>query len=312
MQRWLKEATPEVPPMLVLDENNNPVPLVDLQGRFRSEIDEIGGKYVKNEYYNEGEAPEKSVDVELAIKLKEENKAFKVEKYVHSYPHCWRTDKPVLYYPLDSWFIKITQVKDRMHELNTTINWKPKATGEGRFGNWLQNANDWNLSRSRYWGIPLPIWRTEDGKEECIIGSVEELKVAMIRSVEAGFMQADLFEDFEVGNMSEENYDKVDLHKNVVDAIVLVSPSGKPMKREADLIDVWFDSGAMPYAQWHYPFENKEFIDRRETYPADYIAEGVDQTRGWFYTLHAIGTLVFDSVTYKNVVSNGLVLDKRS
>ena len=305
-----KEATPEVPPMLVLDENNNPVPLVDLQGRFRSEIDEIGGKYVKNEYYNEGEAPEKSVDVELAIKLKEENKAFKVEKYVHSYPHCWRTDKPVLYYPLDSWFIKITQVKDRMHELNTTINWKPKATGEGRFGNWLQNANDWNLSRSRYWGIPLPIWRTEDGKEECIIGSVEELKVAMIRSVEAGFMQADLFEDFEVGNMSEENYDKVDLHKNVVDAIVLVSPSGKPMKREADLIDVWFDSGAMPYAQWHYPFENKEFIDRRETYPADYIAEGVDQTRGWFYTLHAIGTLVFDSVTYKNVVSNGLVLDK--
>lgn len=310
MQRWLKEATPEVPPMLVLDENNNPVPLVDLQGRFRSEIDEIGGKYVKNEYYNEGEAPEKSVDVELAIKLKEENKAFKVEKYVHSYPHCWRTDKPVLYYPLDSWFIKITQVKDRMHELNTTINWKPKATGEGRFGNWLQNANDWNLSRSRYWGIPLPIWRTEDGKEECIIGSVEELKVAMIRSVEAGFMQADLFEDFEVGNMSEENYDKVDLHKNVVDAIVLVSPSGKPMKREADLIDVWFDSGAMPYAQWHYPFENKEFIDRRETYPADYIAEGVDQTRGWFYTLHAIGTLVFDSVTYKNVVSNGLVLDK--
>lgn len=208
-----KEATPEVPPMLVLDENNNPVPLVDLQGRFRSEIDEIGGKYVKNEYYNEGEAPEKSVDVELAIKLKEENKAFKVEKYVHSYPHCWRTDKPVLYYPLDSWFIKITQVKDRMHELNTTINWKPKATGEGRFGNWLQNANDWNLSRSRYWGIPLPIWRTEDGKEECIIGSVEELKVAMIRSVEAGFMQADLFEDFEVGNMSEENYDKVDLHK---------------------------------------------------------------------------------------------------
>lgn len=305
-----KEATPEVPPMLVLDENNNPVPLVDLQGRFRSEIDEIGGKYVKNEYYNEGEAPEKSVDVELAIKLKEENKAFKVEKYVHSYPHCWRTDKPVLYYPLDSWFIKITQVKDRMHELNTTINWKPKATGEGRFGNWLQNANDWNLSRSRYWGIPLPIWRTEDGKEECIIGSVEELKVAMIRSVEAGFMQADLFEDFEVGNMSEENYDKVDLLKNVVDAIVLVSPSGKPMKREADLIDVWFDSGAMPYAQWHYPFENKEFIDRRETYPADYIAEGVDQTRGWFYTLHAIGTLVFDSVTYKNVVSNGLVLDK--
>ncbi|ETN94543.1 isoleucine--tRNA ligase [Zhouia amylolytica] len=305
-----KEATPEVPPMLVKDENDNLVPLVDLQGRFRSELPEIGGKYVKNEYYADGEIPEKSVDVEIAIKLKEENKAFKVEKYVHSYPHCWRTDKPVLYYPLDSWFIKVTELKDRMFELNQTINWKPKATGEGRFGNWLQNANDWNLSRSRYWGIPLPIWRTEDGKEEIIIGSVEELKAEMAKAVEAGYMESDVFADFEVGNMSEDNYDKVDLHKNIVDQITLVSPSGKPMNREADLIDVWFDSGSMPYAQWHYPFENKELIDDKLSYPADYIAEGVDQTRGWFYTLHAIGTLVFDSVAYKNVVSNGLVLDK--
>ena len=305
-----KEAIPEVPPMLVLDENGNAVPLVDLQGRFRAEISEIGGKYVKNEYYDESEAPEKSVDVEIAIKLKEENKAFKVEKYVHSYPHCWRTDKPVLYYPLDSWFIKVTQVKDRMYELNKEINWKPKATGEGRFGNWLQNANDWNLSRSRFWGIPLPIWRTEDGKEEIIIGSLEELKTAITKAVKAGVMDADIFEDFVAGDMSESNYEKVDLHKNVVDKIVLVSSTGEPMNRETDLIDVWFDSGSMPYAQWHYPFENKEKIDSGEAFPADYIAEGVDQTRGWFYTLHAIGTMVFDSVAYKNVVSNGLVLDK--
>ena len=305
-----KQATPEIPPLLVKDENDNLVPLVDLQGKFRPELGEFGGKYVKNEYYNDGEAPEKSVDVELAIKLKTENKAFKVEKYVHSYPNCWRTDKPILYYPLDSWFIKITDVKDRMHELNETINWKPESTGTGRFGNWLKNANDWNLSRSRFWGIPLPIWRTEDGKEEIIIGSVEELKSEMKRAVEAGFMSEDIFADFEVGNMSEENYDKIDLHKNVVDKITLVSESGKPMKRESDLIDVWFDSGSMPYAQWHYPFENKELIDNQKFYPADFIAEGVDQTRGWFYTLHAIGTMVFDSVAYKNVVSNGLVLDK--
>ena len=305
-----KEAIPEVPPMLVKDENGNMVPLVDLQGRFRPEMGEYAGKYVKNEYYNEGEAPERSVDVELAIKLKEENKAFKVEKYKHSYPNCWRTDKPILYYPLDSWFIKVTEVKERMVELNNTINWKPKATGTGRFGNWLANANDWNLSRSRYWGIPLPIWRTEDGKEEICIGSVEELKVEMQRAVEAGVLDKDIFADFEVGNMSDENYDKVDLHKNIVDQITLISPSGKPMKREADLIDVWFDSGSMPYAQWHYPFENKEKIDNHTAFPADFIAEGVDQTRGWFYTLHAIGTMVFDSVAYKNVVSNGLVLDK--
>ncbi len=305
-----KQATPEIPPLLVLDDNGNPVPLVDLQGKFRPELGEFGGKYVKNEYYNDGEAPEKSVDVELAIKLKTENKAFKVEKYVHSYPNCWRTDKPILYYPLDSWFIKVTDVKDRMHELNETINWKPASTGTGRFGNWLKNANDWNLSRSRFWGIPLPIWRTEDGKEEIIIGSVEELKSEMERAVQAGVMDKDIFLEFEVGNMSEENYDNIDLHKNVVDQITLVSASGKPMKRENDLIDVWFDSGSMPYAQWHYPFENKELIDNNESFPANFIAEGVDQTRGWFYTLHAIGTMVFDSVAYKNVVSNGLVLDK--
>ncbi|WP_421808526.1 isoleucine--tRNA ligase [Flagellimonas sp.] len=305
-----KQATPEVPPMLVLDENGNPVPLVDLQGKFRPELREFGGKYVKNEYYDEGEAPEKSVDVEIAIKLKTENKAFKVEKYVHSYPNCWRTDKPILYYPLNSWFIKVTDVKDRMFELNQSINWKPKSTGEGRFGNWLANANDWNLSRSRYWGIPLPIWRTEDGKEELIVGSVEELKSEMAKAVEAGVMDKDVFEDFVVGDMSEENYDKIDLHKNIVDGITLVSPSGQTMKREADLIDVWFDSGSMPYAQWHYPFENRELIDDGVAFPANFIAEGVDQTRGWFYTLHAIATMVFDSIAYKNVVSNGLVLDK--
>jgi isoleucyl-tRNA synthetase len=304
-----KQAVPEVPPLLVKDENGNLVPLVDLQGKFRAELGDIGGKYVKNEYYADGEAPEKSVDVELAIKLKTENKAFHVEKYVHSYPNCWRTDKPILYYPLDSWFIKVTEFRDRMHELNETINWKPKATGEGRFGNWLANANDWNLSRSRYWGIPLPLWRTEDGKEEIVIGSMEELKAEMQKSVAAGCMSEELFEDFVVGDFSEENYDTVDLHKNIVDTIVLVSESGQPMKREADLIDVWFDSGSMPYAQWHYPFENKEKVE--ETWrKADFIAEGVDQTRGWFYTLHAIATMIFDDVAYKNVVSNGLVLDK--
>jgi isoleucyl-tRNA synthetase len=305
-----KEATPEVPPMLVLDENDFPVPLVDLQGRFTSHVGEYAGKYVKNEYYNDGEAPERSVDVEIAIRLKEENKAFKVEKYVHSYPHCWRTDKPILYYPLDSWFIKITEVRDRMFELNETINWKPKSTGEGRFGNWIKNANDWNLSRSRYWGIPLPIWRNEEGTEEILIGSIEELYNEIEKSVAAGIQKENPFKGFEIGNMAEENYDLVDLHKNVVDAITLVSASGKPMKREADLIDVWFDSGSMPYAQWHYPFENKDKIDENKDFPADFIAEGVDQTRGWFYTLHAIATLVFDKVAYKNVVSNGLVLDK--
>jgi len=303
-----KEATPPVPPMLVLDDNENPVPLVDLQGRFRPQMGEHAGKYVKNEYYADGEAPEKSVDVEIAIKLKEGNKAFKVEKYVHSYPHCWRTDKPILYYPLDSWFISVTKDKERLVGLNKEINWKPKSTGEGRFGNWLENANDWNLSRSRYWGIPLPIWSTEDGTERKIFGSVEELKSACDEAIKAGLMDSHPFESFEPGNMDEANYDTVDLHRNVVDEVVLLSPKGQPMHRESDLIDVWFDSGAMPYAQLHYPFENKDKLETQ--YPADFIAEGVDQTRGWFYTLHTIAGLVFDSVAYKNVVSNGLVLDK--
>ncbi len=456
-----KEAMPAVPPMLVLDDNENPVPLVDLQGRFTKHMGEHAGKYVKNEYYADGEAPDKSVDIEIAIRLKEENKAFKVEKYVHSYPHCWRTDKPVLYYPLDSWFIRVTADKERLVALNKTINWKPKSTGEGRFGNWLENANDWNLSRSRYWGIPLPIWSTEDGTERKIFGSVEELKAACDEAVEAGLMDSHPFEKFEVGNLSDENYDTVDLHRHIVDDVILKSSKGDPMRREADLIDVWFDSGAMPYAQWHYPFEspqppsplrgrdgawqtanpaiyeelsnrakemrknateaenilwehlrgkkladykfrrqhiieayipdfvclrkklivevdggyhsspeqvekdelrmenlsnngysflrfsNEEVLENLDRvlhqiktkleqlpdissegekaplgglgakgleeaglFPADFIAEGVDQTRGWFYTLHTIAGLVFDSVAYKNVVSNGLVLDK--
>jgi isoleucyl-tRNA synthetase len=304
-----KLVVPEVPPMLLMDENQKLVPLVNLQGKFRPEMGEYAGKYVKNEYYADGEAPDKSVDVEIAIQLKTENKAFKVEKYTHSYPNCWRTDKPILYYPLDSWFIKVTDFKDRMFELNLGVNWKPKATGEGRFGNWLANANDWNLSRSRYWGIPLPIWRTEDGKEEIAIGSIEELKGEMKKAVDAGFMQKDIFDNFVIGDFSEDNYSKVDLHKNIVDGIVLVSKKGNLMKRETDLIDVWFDSGSMPYAQWHYPFENKEKVDITWR-KADFIAEGVDQTRGWFYTLHAIATMIFDDVAYKNVVSNGLVLDK--
>lgn len=306
--RVAKEAG--VPGMLVIDENGKPVPLVDLQGKFRPEMKEYAGMYVKNEYYKDGEAPEKSVDVQIAIQLKTENKAFKVEKHEHSYPHCWRTDKPVLYYPLDSWFIKATHARERMMELNDTINWKPKSTGEGRFGKWLENINDWNLSRSRFWGTPLPIWITEDKQEELIIGSLEELKNECEKSVQAGVMSENPLADFVSGDMSEENYAKVDLHKHYVDKIILVSASGKPMYRETDLIDVWFDSGAMPYAQWHYPFENKELIDQHFSFPADFIAEGVDQTRGWFYTLHAIGTMVFDSVAYKNVVSNGLVLDK--
>ena len=305
-----KEATPEVPPLLILDENNNKVPLVDLQGKFRHEMGSLAGQYVKNDYYEEGKAPDKSCDVQIAIRLKEENAAFKVEKYVHSYPNCWRTDKPILYYPLDSWFIKITEVRDRLTTLNQEINWKPKATGEGRFGNWLANANDWNLSRSRFWGIPLPVWRTEEGEQTKVIGSVAELYEEIEKSIQSGYMSENPLANFVVGDMSEANYDKIDLHKHIVDEIVLTSSKGTPMQREKDLIDVWFDSGSMPYAQWHYPFENKNKIDQGSAFPADYIAEGVDQTRGWFYTLHAISTMVFDSISYKNVVSNGLVLDK--
>ena len=305
-----KLANPPIPPMLVKDDNGDLVPLVDLQGRFRAEMGELAGKFVKNEYYEKSDAPKKSVDVEIAIKLKTENKAFKVEKYKHSYPNCWRTDKPILYYPIDSWFIKASSFRDKMVSLNKKINWKPKSTGEGRFEKWLENVNDWNLSRSRFWGIPLPIWRTEDGKEEVCIGSVNELITEINKSVAKGFMKKNIFSEFEINDLSDQNYSKIDLHKNVVDNIILVSPSGKKMTREEDLIDVWFDSGSMPYAQWHYPFENKEYIDTNNFYPADFIAEGVDQTRGWFYTLHAISTMVFDSISYKNVISNGLVLDK--
>jgi isoleucyl-tRNA synthetase len=299
-----------IPPLLVADENGNPTPLVDLQGKFTSHCGPMAGKFVKIEYYPEDQKPEQSADVEIAVGLKSEGKAFKVEKYSHNYPHCWRTDKPVLYYPLDSWFIRMTQVRERMTELNQTIGWKPESTGTGRFGNWLESCNDWNLSRSRFWGIPLPIWRTEDGSETLCIDSVESLIQHIQKSIAEGLMKTNPFEGFQVGNWSEENYQSIDLHKNVVDQIVLVSSKGQPMHRETDLIDVWFDSGAMPYAQWHYPFENKEKIDGHLAFPADFIAEGVDQTRGWFYTLHAIATLVFDSVAYKNVVSNGLVLDK--
>lgn len=285
--------------------------LVDKQGRFTSEVIDFAGEYVKEEYLgSKPSADYKSVDVRIAIKLKEENKAFKVEKYEHTYPHCWRTDKPILYYPLDSWFIKTTALKERMIELNNTINWKPESTGTGRFGNWLENLQDWNLSRSRYWGIPIPIWTTADKKEQICIGSVEELKIEIGKAVQAGLMKKNPLEKFNSENFSEENYSSFDLHRPYADSIILVSKNGKPMYREADLIDVWFDSGAMPYAQVHYPFENKELIDQRKYYPADFIAEGVDQTRGWFFTLHAIAVMLFDSVAYKNVVSNGLVLDK--
>ncbi len=307
--RVAKQATPEVPAMLILDEKGNPMPLVDLQGRFVASLGEYGGKYVKNEYYKDGEAPERSVDVEIAIRLKEENKAFKVEKYVHSYPHCWRTDKPVLYYPLDSWFIKTTAVKEKMVALNKTINWKPEATGTGRFGNWLENLVDWNLSRSRYWGTPLPIWRTADGLEEKCIGSIGELNKEIAKAIVAGLMPA--------------GFELKDMHRPYVDDVFLLSDKGEKMTRETDLIDVWFDSGAMPYAQWHFPFENKEEFEN--AYPADFIAEGVDQTRGWFFTLHAIAVMLSESsdeikainervnnpgIAFKNVVSNGLVLDK--
>ncbi len=309
--RVAKEAIPEVPPLLVLDENKNHVPLVDLNGKFRKELPSLAGKYVKNEYYSKEEIPDRSVDVEIAIKLKEQNFAFKVEKHKHSYPNCWRTDKPILYYPLNSWFIKIDNAQDKMVDLNKSINWKPKSTGEKRFSNWLINANDWNLSRSRFWGIPLPIWSSKDKFKIKVIGSVSELITEINKSIDSGFMKKNPFENFIPEDMSDKNYDKIDLHKNIVDNIILVdTESDTPLYRENDLIDVWFDSGAMPYAQWHYPFENKEKIDNEKAYPADFIAEGIDQTRGWFYTLHAISSIVFNKKAYKNVISNGLVLDK--
>jgi len=282
--------------------------LVSKKGQVVDGVGEFSGRFVKNAFDSSLTEKDATIDVDIAVKLKKENKAFKIEKYTHSYPHCWRTDKPVLYYPLDSWFIRSTALKDRMLELNETINWKPKATGTGRFGKWLENLVDWNLSRSRYWGTPLPIWRTEDGSEEICIGSVEELKNEAQKAVEAGFMSENPLKDFKIGDFSKENYNKFDLHKHHVDNVILVSPKGKKMFREADLIDVWFDSGAMPYAQLHYPFENKEKFET--FYPADFIAEGVDQTRGWFFTLHAIATMLFDSVAFKNIISNGLVLDK--
>jgi len=305
-----QNAKPEVPPMLILNKDGDLSPLVDLQGKFIEGLGSISGKYVKNQYYNEKDVPEKSVDVEIAIKLKTENKAFRVEKYTHSYPNCWRTDKPILYYPLNSWFVAVTSRKRDLIQNNKKINWKPKSTGSGRFGNWLENANDWNLSRSRYWGIPLPIWCSEDGKEILVVGSVKELYAEIEKSIQSGFMKKNPFSGFVIDDFSESNYEKIDLHKHIVDKIVLVSKSGKALYREVDLIDVWFDSGSMPYAQWHYPFENKDMIDMKSHFPADYIAEGVDQTRGWFYTLHVISTLIFNSISYKNVISNGLVLDK--
>ena len=315
-----------VPPLQLLNKKGELRPMVDLTGKFYTldELDEefvkervnvelykeYAGRYVKNAYDSNLTDKDESLDVSICMMMKAANLAFKIEKHVHNYPHCWRTDKPVLYYPLDSWFIKSTACKERMIELNKTINWKPESTGTGRFGKWLENLNDWNLSRSRYWGTPLPIWRTEDNSSEKCIGSVEELYNEIEKSIKAGFMTENPYKEFQPGVYSKENYDKIDLHRPYVDDIILVSEDGKPMKREADLIDVWFDSGAMPYAQIHYPFENKDIFDSRKVYPADFIAEGVDQTRGWFFTLHAIGTMVFDSVAYKAVVSNGLVLDK--
>jgi len=313
-----------IEPLILIDNNGERRPMVDLTGRFyqtevldadfvKAYVDiaqygEFAGRFVKNDYDETLGKDDSSLDVDLAVKLKKENLAFRIEKHVHSYPHCWRTDKPILYYPLDSWFVKTTAMKDRMISLNKTIQWKPKSTGEGRFGNWLENLQDWNLSRSRFWGVPLPIWVSEDRTEKMALGSAAELKAEIEKAVAAGFMTENPMANFEPGNMSKENYETFDFHRPYVDNIVLVSETGQKMFRESSLIDVWFDSGAMPYAQYHYPFENKEFFENN--YPADFIAEGVDQTRGWFFTLHAIATMLFDSVAYKNVVSNGLVLDK--
>lgn len=317
-----------VPPLMMIDKDGNQRPMVDMTGKFykledldpdfvqdhmnASDYDPWQGKFVKNAYDENKTDKDETLDIEICMMLKAQNQVFKIEKHVHNYPHCWRTDKPVLYYPLDSWFIRTTACRERMIELNNTINWKPQSTGTGRFGKWLENLQDWNLSRSRYWGTPLPIWRTEDGSEEKCIGSVEELYNEIEKSVAAGLMESNPYKElgFVPGDYSKDNYNKIDLHRPHVDDVILVSESGKPMKRESDLIDVWFDSGAMPYAQIHYPFENKEAFDNRTIYPADFIAEGVDQTRGWFFTLHALGTMIFDSVAYKAVVSNGLVLDK--
>ena len=317
-----------VPPLMLIDKDGNKRPMVDMTGKYylledldpeyvqanmnAADYDPWQGKFVKNAYDATKGEKDETLDVEICMMLKAQNRVFRIEKHVHNYPHCWRTDKPVLYYPLDSWFIRTTACRERMIELNNTINWKPQSTGTGRFGKWLENLQDWNLSRSRYWGTPLPIWRTEDGAEEICIGSVEELYNEIEKSVKAGLMESNPYKElkFQPGEYTKENYEKIDLHRPYVDDVILVSESGKPMKRETDLIDVWFDSGAMPYAQIHYPFENKEFFDDRKVYPADFIAEGVDQTRGWFFTLHAIATMVFDSVSYKAVVSNGLVLDK--
>ncbi len=317
-----------VPPLMMIDKDGNRRPMVDMTGKFylledldpefvqtrmnAADYDPFQGKFVKNAYDPEKTDKDETLDIEICMMLKVQNRVFRIEKHVHNYPHCWRTDKPVLYYPLDSWFIRTTACRDRMIELNNTINWKPQSTGTGRFGKWLENLQDWNLSRSRYWGTPLPIWRTEDGTEEKCIGSVEELYNEIEKAVNAGFMESNPYKDkgFNPGEYNKDNYEKIDLHRPYVDEVILVSESGKPMKRETDLIDVWFDSGAMPYAQIHYPFENKEILDNRMVYPADFIAEGVDQTRGWFFTLHALATMVFDSVAYKAVVSNGLVLDK--
>ena len=317
-----------IPPLMMVDKDGNRRPMVDMTGKFylledldpeyvqahmnAADYDPWQGKFVKNAYDATKGEKDETLDIEICMMLKAQNRVFRIEKQVHNYPHCWRTDKPVLYYPLDSWFIRTTACRERMIELNNTINWKPQSTGTGRFGKWLENLQDWNLSRSRYWGTPLPIWRTEDGAEEICIGSVEELYNEIEKSVKAGLMESNPYKElkFQPGEYTKENYEKIDLHRPYVDDVILVSESGKPMKRETDLIDVWFDSGAMPYAQIHYPFENKELFDDRKVYPADFIAEGVDQTRGWFFTLHAIATMVFDSVSYKAVVSNGLVLDK--